>query len=188
MSEGKAEQMAIDVAKEVGGDFWETHRLNTGLLKFIARWRKEMELWPNNYAASNLDSVPNPAHAPTPAPNRESGKSGWDEYWESLDRDSQDKLSEGGIEAARAWFTIGSVWGKPEATSPPPEEGPMPLILKEWAVKDLAHKYAQTVYGDTGDSLRFRQANFEAMLQDFVEEVFESEVALPSPPSSKEKP
>jgi hypothetical protein len=26
---------AVKVAKEVGGHFWEMHRLNTGLLKFI---------------------------------------------------------------------------------------------------------------------------------------------------------
>jgi hypothetical protein len=32
-----AKELAESVAKEVGGKFWETHMLNTGLLKFLAR-------------------------------------------------------------------------------------------------------------------------------------------------------
>lgn len=32
-------QIAEKVAREVGGNFWDTHRLNTGLLRFIAAIR-----------------------------------------------------------------------------------------------------------------------------------------------------
>lgn len=34
----EAQKLAEEVAKEVGGQFWETHRLNTGLLIFMKRW------------------------------------------------------------------------------------------------------------------------------------------------------
>ena len=34
-----AAKLAEETAKEVGGKFWETHRLNTGLLSFITKIR-----------------------------------------------------------------------------------------------------------------------------------------------------
>ncbi len=49
--------------------------------------------------------------ASTEPPQEQSSDDGWDDYWASLDRDSQDKMRPH-IDGIRAWFTIGMVWGK----------------------------------------------------------------------------
>jgi hypothetical protein len=39
----EAMKLGEDVAEQVGGKFWETHMLNTGLLKFLNRLRELKE-------------------------------------------------------------------------------------------------------------------------------------------------
>jgi hypothetical protein len=75
------------------------------------------------YVCPDCGSTPKPTPGETCPEEQSSDFDGWERYWASLDKDSQEKLTaSGGLESARAWFGIGAVWGhSPAPASQPPK-------------------------------------------------------------------
>jgi hypothetical protein len=77
------------------------------------------------YFEANFEAPAAPSQTRQPPPEQCRDIPGWPEYWASLDKDSQDKLTAAGLEGARAWFAIGAVWGaRHMADTRQPVEGP----------------------------------------------------------------
>lgn len=93
---------------------------------------------------------------PPQLPGQSSDMPGWAEYWASLDKAAQDRLSVKGGDHARAWFAIGAVWGGRAAIQLPDAQPPL-------LAKQLSHEYNFSTQGDRDQAMRMcAEVNAEA--------------------------
>jgi hypothetical protein len=129
------------------------------------------------------------------APSQSSGVRGWDKYWASLDKDSQDKLASQGLEAAQAWFVIGSVWGAaplPGPEKPEPTENTMD-ISREYlhlkiALLDMQEQFEPLLSADNGNANHLSRVRAMDRAKKAVEHAREVQTAWALAESPTEQP